>query len=184
MPSFNFRPNTKQKARKTGQGKETADNADVTREQYIETRSALVSALHALDRAWHVEREAASAGEPQYVEFRDLAAAHDPASPPDFDSETPFQPLWSHKAIIIHVAKRMRGVFGVDQVKAAIDQIGLYRNHAPAIRKATISGRLRNMVTAGFLELVDKGTGSRPSLYRVRARTNPARLEGVERDQH
>jgi hypothetical protein len=150
----------------------------VTKEHYLQTRHALVAALKSLDEAWRHDCGPAGAWASNLdpAECERLARGYDPDSPPDFDNTPPFQPLWSHKAIIIYVTRRMRGVFGVAQVKAAIDQIPAYQRYASTIQKATVSGRLRIMVEMGELELVDQGSGTRPSLYRLRS--SPKNGEG------
>jgi hypothetical protein len=90
----------------------------------------------------------------------------------DYDKSQPFKKLWSHRAIIMEVAKRMTGSFGVNEVKAAIDEITTYSKFAPLIQKATISGRLKKMADPanGALEIVCRGLGTRPSIYRVKER--------------
>jgi len=97
----------------------------------------------------------------------------------DYDKALPFKALWSHKAIIIEVAKRMRGNFGVNEVKSAIDEIREYEKFAPLIKKATISSRLKKMSgSQGCLAIVEPGAGTRPTIYRAKG----PRAEGATSD--
>jgi len=146
----------------------------VDEKTYKETRQALVEkaefyrsmatetsrAIKGLDAVWlQITRPAVLS--PPVHKVVEISA--------DYDKTTPFKPLWSHKAIIIEVAKRMRGNFGVNEVKAAIDEIPKYEKFAPLIQKATISSRLKKMTgPQGCLEIIERGTGTRPTIYRIK----------------
>jgi len=123
----------------------------------------LKSAVRGLDAAW------AGLKGTQATDLPEVPAI--PVST-DYDKSLPFKRLWSHKAIIIEVGGRMTGNFGVNEVKAAIDTIPGYSKYARLIQKATISGRLRKMAIPphGLLQIVQQGTGTRPSIYRVKGR--------------
>ena len=70
----------------------------------------------------------------------------------------------------MEVAQRMRGAFGVNEVKAAIDEIPEYAKFARLIQKATISARLKRMsCPSGQLQIVEHGAGTRPTIYRVKS---------------
>ena len=110
-----------------------------------------------------------------YAQLSSPPATQPPPPPPpvhvdtDYEKTRPFPRLWSHKAIIIEVAERMNGNFGVNEVKAAIDEISEYAKFAPLIQKATISARLKKMACpSGHLEIVEHGSGTRPTIYRVK----------------
>jgi len=126
------------------------------------------AAIRGLDTAWFqlsgAPKEDAS-GEPDIP----LSA--------EYDKSRPFKPLWSHKAIIIEVACRMKGNFGVNELKAAIDEILEYKKFAPLIQKPTISGRLKKQSSGMYskLELIYQGKGTKPSVYRVKKKEREAK---------
>jgi hypothetical protein len=128
----------------------------------------LSAAIRGLDMAW-------TNLTPQSKEPHHVLPSPTIAISAEYDKEKPFPRLWSHKAIIIEVALRMIGNFGVSEVKGVIDQLPEYAKFAPLIQKSTISGRLKRMAgMEGHLEIVHHGTGTRPSIYRVKRRKGEA----------